>query len=233
MKIGIMQPYFFPYIGYWQLINAVDKFVIYDNIQFTKRGWIRRNRILMNGEDKMISLPIKKDSDYLDVNKRYLSDTFNKDKSKIINQIKTAYSKSPEFDVVLPLIESAINCGEDNLFDFIYSIVKTILDYLEIDTEIIVSSEIEMDHSLMNRYRVIEICKKLEANQYINSIGGTELYDKEDFKSQGITLNFIKTNSIEYKQFDNSFIPNLSIIDVLMFNSKDKVKEMLESYTLQ
>ena len=110
MKIGIMQPYFFPYIGYWQLINAVDKFVIYDNIQFTKRGWIRRNRILMNGEDKMISLPIKKDSDYLDVNKRYLSDTFNKDKSKIISQIKTAYSKAPEFDKVFPLIESAINC---------------------------------------------------------------------------------------------------------------------------
>lgn len=233
MKIGIMQPYFFPYIGYWQLINAVDKFIIYDNIQFTKRGWIRRNRILMNGEDKMISLPIKKDSDYLDVNKRYLSDTFNKDKSKIINQIKTAYSKAPEFDEVFPLIESAINCGEDNLFDFIYSTVKTILDYLEMDTEIIVSSEIEMDHTLMNRDRVIEICKKLEADQYINPIGGTELYDKEDFKSQGITLNFIKTNPIEYKQFDNSFIPNLSIIDVLMFNSKEKVKEMLGSYKME
>ena len=119
------------------------------------------------------------------------------------------------------------------MFDFIYSTVKTILDYLEMDTEIIVSSEIQMDHSLMNRDRVIEICKKLEADQYINPIGGTELYDKEGNKVKGITLNFIKTNPIEYKQFDNSFIPNLSIIDVLMFNSKEKVKEMLGSYKME
>jgi hypothetical protein len=181
----------------------------------------------------MISLPIKKDSDYLDVNMRYLSETFEKDKLKIINQIKTAYSKAPEFDEVFPLIESAIDCGEDNLFDFIYLTVKTIIDYLEIDTEVVISSEIEMDHSLMNRDRVIEICKKLEADQYINPIGGTELYDKEDFKSQGITLNFIKTKPIEYQQFDNCFVPNLSIIDVLMFNSKENVKVMLDNYSLQ
>lgn len=227
-----MQPYFFPYIGYWQLINAVDMFVIYDNIQFTKRGWIRRNRILMNGEDKMISLPIKKDSDYLDVNKRYLSETFEKDKLKIINQIKTAYSKALEFDVVFPLIESAINCGEDNLFDFIYSTIKIIIDYLEIDTKVIISSEIEMDHSLANRDRVVEICKKLKADQYINPIGGTELYDKKDFKANGVVLNFLKTDPLKYKQFDNPFTPNLSIIDVLMFNSKDNVKKMLSKYTL-
>lgn len=233
MKIGIMQPYFFPYIGYWQLINAVDKFVIYDNIQFTKRGWIRRNRILMNGKDKMISLPIKKDSDFLDINKRFLSETFEKDKTKIINQIRMAYSKAPEFNVVFPLIASAINCGEENLFDFIYATVKTVIDYLDINTEIIISSDIEMDHSLMNRDRVIEICKKLKAEQYINPIGGTELYDKEDFETQGVNLKFIKTDSIEYKQFDNPFIPNLSIIDVLMFNSKDRIKEMLKCYSLQ
>ena len=233
MKIGIMQPYFFPYIGYWQLMNAVDKFVIYDNIQFTKGGWIRRNRILLNGEDKMISLPIKKDSDYLDVNKRYLSETFEKEKYRMTNQIKAAYSKAPEFDVIFPLIESAIMCNEENLFNFIYSTIKTIINYLGINTDIVISSKIEMDHSLMNRNRVIEICKKLEADQYINPIGGTELYDKEDFKSQGIALYFIKTDPIEYKQYDNSFIPNLSIIDVLMFNSKDKVIRMLDCYELR
>ncbi len=228
-----MQPYFFPYIGYWQLMNLVDKFVVYDNIQFTKGGWIRRNRILMNGKDKMVSLPIKNDSDYLDVNKRFLSNTFEKDKIKIINQIKTAYCTAPEFKVVFPLIESAINCNEENLFSYIYKTIITVVEYLAIDTEIIISSDIEMDHSLKNRYRVIEICKKLQADQYINPIGGKELYNKEDFKSEGVDLSFIQTDTIEYKQFDNLFIPNLSIIDVLMFNSKDRVKEMLEHYTLQ
>lgn len=222
-----MQPYFFPYIGYWQLINAVDTFVIYDNIQFTKKGWIRRNRILLNGEDKMISIPVKKDSDYLDINKRYLSETINIDKIKILNQIKMAYSKAPEFPRVFPIIENAVNTNEDNLFDYIFSTIKVILNYLEIDTEIVISSNVDMDHSLKNRDRVTEICKKFEAREYINPIGGVELYNKDDFLSEGINLKFLKSNVMEYKQFDNKFIPNLSIIDVLMFNSKERVKEML------
>lgn len=232
MKIGIMQPYFFPYIGYWQLINFVDKFVVYDNIQFTKQGWIRRNRILNNGNDKIITIPLKNDSDYLDVNKRFLSDSFETDKTKIINQIYSAYSKAPEFNVVFPIFESAMNCGKNNLFDFLYLTIKTIVAYLEINTQIIISSEIKMDHSLKNKERVIEICKKLKANQYINPIGGTELYDKEYFKSNGIALNFIKTNKIEYKQYNNIFIPNLSIIDVIMFNTKKEVKTILNDYLL-
>lgn len=233
MKIGIMQPYFFPYIGYWQLINAVDKFVVYDNIQFTKGGWIRRNRILFNGKDKMISIPIKKDSDYLDVNQRFLSETFDKERRNIINQINIAYNKAPEFDTVFPLIESAINCGEKNLFDFIYTTIITVIQYLDVDTEIIISSDIKMNHSLRNRDRVLEICKKLQADQYINPIGGTALYSKDDFRSNGTDLKFIETDSFKYEQFENSFIPNLSIIDVMMFNSKDKVKEMLEYYSLK
>ncbi len=230
MKIGIMQPYFFPYIGYWQLINAVDRFVIYDNIQFTKKGWIKRNRILMNGKDKMISLPIKKDSDYLDVNKRYLSETFEKDKTKIINQIKMAYCKAPEFDAVFPLIEGAVNCGKENLFDFIHATIKMVIDYLEIDTEIIISSDIGMDHSLMNRDRVIETCKTLDGEIYINPIGGVELYDKEEFSQNGIELKFIQTDKFEYKQYDNIFVQNLSIIDVMMFNSKEEIKIILNKY---
>lgn len=231
MKVGIMQPYFFPYIGYWQLINAVDKFIIYDNIQYTKNGWIRRNRILLNGEDKMISIPLKKDSDFLDINKRFLSD-IDKGRGKIINQIKMAYSKSPEFENVFPIIERAISKEEKNLFDYIYSTIKVIIDYLEIKTEIIISSDINMDHSLKNKDRVVKICKKVEATEYLNPIAGIELYNKEEFKSQGIQIKFLKTEVTEYKQFDNTFIPNLSIIDILMFNSKDRVKEMLNKHVL-
>lgn len=232
MKIGIMQPYFFPYIGYWQLINEVDKFVIYDNIQFTKKGWIRRNRILCNGKDKMISLPIKKDSDFLDVKERFLPDDFDKSKSKILNQIKTAYKKAPEFQNVFPIIEKVMNCKEENLFFFIFETVKVVAEYLDIDTEIIVSSELNVDDDLKGKNRVIQTCKVMEGDEYINPIGGLELYDKEEFELNGIDLKFIRTEKVIYKQFENEFVPSLSIIDVLMFNSVEEVKEMLQQFTL-
>lgn len=233
MKIGIMQPYFFPYIGYWQLINAVDVFVIYDNIQFTKKGWIKKNRIMMNGKDMIISLPIKNDSDYLNINERFLPETFSKDRIKILNQIKAAYNRAPEFDSVFPILEHSMNCGKDNLFDFIYVTIDEIVKYLGINTKILISSSINMDHSLKNKERVISTCKTLGGDQYINPIGGMELYDKAYFSSHGIDLKFIKTDDIEYNQFEYSFISNLSIIDVLMFNSHDRMSELMNCYSLQ
>lgn len=231
MKIGIMQPYLFPYIGYWQLINAVDKFVIYDNIQFTKKSWIRKNRILVNGKDQLFSIPLKKGSDYLDIRDRYLSETIELDKKKLINLITTAYKKAPYFSEAYPVIEKCINYQNDNLFEYIYHSVKEICNYLGITTEIIISSTLNMDHSLRNKYRVIETCKILNGNTYINPIGGTSLYDKDEFLDQGIELKFIKTNDIKYKQFDNPFIASLSIIDVMMFVSKDAIKKLLTDYT--
>lgn len=227
MKIGTMQPYFFPYIGYWQLINVVDKFVVYDNIQFTKKSWIRRNKILVNGKDRLFTLSIKKDSDYLDVRERYLSETFQKERKKLLNQIKMAYKNAPQFETVFPIIEECINFDNDNLFEYIYYSIVKVLKYLDIDTEIIISSSIDMDHSLHNKYRVIEACKALEGNIYINPIGGVELYDKEEFLKNGIDLKFLHTDEFEYRQYDNHFVPNLSIIDMMMFNSKCEIKEIL------
>ncbi len=232
MKIGIMQPYFIPYIGYWQLINSVDKFVIYDNIQYTKSGWIRRNRILVEDSDKMISLPLKNGSDYLNVNERELAQTFSKDKLKILNLIKQSYKKAPYFNEIYPIVELMFDCSDTNLFNFIFNSIKIIINYLEIDTEIVISSTIDMDHTLTNKHRVIEICKKLNGSQYINPIGGTTLYDKDEFLNNGIVLNFIQTDEIFYEQFGNEFLPYLSIIDVLMFNSKDEVKGMINKYKL-
>ncbi|PWJ95854.1 WbqC-like protein [Oceanotoga teriensis] len=233
MKIGIMQPYFLPYIGYWQLMNKVDRFVVYDNIQYTKRGWIRRNRILMNNTDKMITLPIKKDSDFLDIKERFLSERYENEKSKIKNQVKEAYKKAPYYKKIEPLLIKILDFEDKNLFNYLLNSLRIIKEYLGIKTEIIISSEIEMNHNLKAEERVIETCKKMEADHYINPIGGTELYNKEDFKKEEIKLNFIKTNDIKYKQFNNEFIPNLSIIDVMMFNSKEEIKDMLEKYTLE
>jgi hypothetical protein len=227
-----MQPYFMPYIGYFQLINSVDEFIIYDNIQYTKKGWINRNQILSNGVPQLISIPLKKDSDYLDVVGRELSESWSNDRKKIINIIKSSYNKSPYFQETFELILKCLNNPERNLFKFIYDSLILINEYLDIKTKIIISSVIDVDHTLKSQDKVLSICRERKATQYINSIGGQELYNKDIFKQNKIDLNFIKTSPIQYKQFNNEFIPWLSIIDVLMFNSKEQIKNYLNSYNL-
>ena len=230
MKLAIMQLYFMPYIGYFQLINAVDVFVVYDNIQFTKKGWFHRNRILVNGKDKMFSVPLKKDSDYLDVAQRVLADSFDIESKRMIRRIKASYQKAPYCKEVMPLVEECFQRGSGNLFDFIHTSLELLTQFLQIDTKIIISSAIDIDHTLKSQDKVLAICKKLNADIYINAIGGQDLYVAEAFRIKGIELRFIKTKSIEYKQFDNEFVPWLSIIDVMMFNSKERIKEYLHYY---
>jgi hypothetical protein len=231
-KIAIMQPYFFPYIGYFQLLNSVDEFIIYDNIQYTKKGWINRNRILVNNKDLLITLPIKKDSDYLNVVERKLSESWDKDKNKMLNVIKSSYSKSPYFQETVELISKCLNNPEINLFRFLYDSIVLISNYLDIKTPIIISSTINANHNLKSQDKVLSLCKEQNAEIYINSIGGVELYDKKTFKQNNIDLYFIKPNPINYKQFNNEFIPWLSIIDTMMFNSKEQIKEYLNNYIL-
>ena len=229
MKLAIMQPYFFPYIGYFQLINAVDKFVVYDNIQFTKKGWINRNRILINGKGEYITLQLKKDSDYLNIGQRKLSDSFKKERGKLLRRITESYRKAPQFNIVYPLIESIINVVEENLFGFIYQSLQAVCQFIDIKTEFIVSSTLSIDQQIKSQDKVISICGVLRASQYINPIGGMELYSKEVFQQHKIELNFMQSNTIEYPQFGNEFIAQLSIIDVLMFNSKEQIKQYLQN----
>jgi hypothetical protein len=230
-SIAIMQPYFLPYIGYFQLINSVDEFVVYDNIQFTKKGWIHRNRILENCKDVFISLPIKRDSDFLNVNQRYLADDFDKQRVKLLNKIKNNYRKAPFYEDVYPLVEKVLKHYDSNLFRFILNSIIEICDYLGIKTPILVSSKIDIDHELKAEKKVKAIVKALQADEYINPIGGVNLYDKKDFSKDGIDLKFIQTTDFEYKQFnENNFIPFLSIIDVLMFSGKNLTQESLNHY---
>jgi hypothetical protein len=231
-RIAIMQPYFFPYIGYFQLINSVDEFIVYDNIQYTKKGWINRNRILDNGTDRLLTIPIKKDSDYLDVVDRRLSESWNKDRKKLINSLYTLYHKAPYFNESFSIIEECLLDDEDNLFTFILNSLNKVNNYLEINTPIIVSSDISVDHSLKAQDKVIAICRAREATTYINAIGGVDLYSKVTFEANSLQLNFIKSHQITYKQFDGAFVPWLSIVDVMMFNSKEIIKDYLNSYTL-
>ncbi len=227
MKIAIMQPYFFPYIGYFQLLNAVDIFVIYDNIQYTKKGWINRNRILVDKKVDYFTLPLKKNSDYLDIVEREISINWKKESIKSLNKIEQSYSKAPYFEETFDLIKHCFEYNEKNLFEFILFSTTQIINYLEIKTKIIKSSEININHDLKSEVKIIEICRKLNSNNYINPIGGLELYDKNNFKKESIDLQFLKSNDIKYKQFEIEFQQNLSIIDLMMFNSKEQIINLL------
>lgn len=227
-----MQPYFFPYIGYFQMMNTADEFVIYDNIQFTKKGWINRNRILAKNTDSTISLNIKKDSDYLNIIDRELADIWISERIKMLNKIKASYRKAPYFDDVFLLLERCLMHEENNLFNFLRHTLVQTKNFLGIDTPFITSSSIKIDHKLKAEKKVIAICKERRSSYYVNPIGGLDLYNKEDFKNEGINLHFLKTSTIEYNQFDNKFISNLSIIDILMFNSKESIQKKLKSFTL-
>ncbi|MFZ6744161.1 WbqC family protein [Undibacterium sp. JH2W] len=226
-----MQPYFFPYIAYFQLISAVDVFVIYDNIKYTKKGWINRNRILQEGRDQLISLPLKNASDSLDVVERALADNF--DAKKMLNQIRAAYLHAPCFAQVYPLLKLILSNPDRNLFSFLHHSVVKICAYLNISTKIIISSSLAIDHALKGRDKVLAICQSLGASDYINAIGGQDLYSRDDFSTRNIDLHFIQSELRVYQQFGAEFVPWLSIIDLMMFNSVDDISDYLKNgYTL-
>lgn len=224
-SLAIMQPYFLPYIGYFQLIAAVDEFVIYDNIKYTKKGWINRNRFLLNGTDSTFTLPLQSAPDDLDVVERKLAEAFNR--KKLLNQLRGAYAKAPHFGSVFPLIERVVGNPDNNLFRYIHHSVTLVCAHIGIDTPIIVSSSVAIDHSLNAQAKVLALCKGRGAGVYINPIGGTGLYAREDFTAERIELKFHKASPLEYAQFGNGFVPWLSIVDVLMFNSTDRVRDAI------
>lgn len=231
MKLGIMQPYIFPYIGYFQLINAVDKFVIYDDVNFINKGWINRNRILNNGQDSLFTIPLKEASQNKLINEIEVNWDDNW-KNKFFKTLEQCYKKAPFYQDVLPIIEETFKGEGEVVSKVIEKNLRLTCEYLSIETEIISSSSIYQNNHLKAQERILDICLQEKAEHYINPIGGLELYDKDFFETQNLKLSFIKSNFIEYKQFKNDFIPWLSIIDILMFNSKDKIKDFLNNYEL-
>lgn len=228
MKVGIMQPYFFPYIGYWQLLNAVDKYVVYDDVNYIKNGWINRNRILINGQPHWFTLPLNKASPFNLINEINISSE-NKVKENMLKTLHMAYHKAPFFNEVFPLVEKTIFYSL-NLSESLFFSIQEITKYLGIRTELILSSTLNKDNTLKGKNKVLSICKLLNADVYLNAIGGQDLYDKQEFQEHDLKLEFLQTDKVIYKQLKNQFVPNLSIIDVLMFNSAEQVNNLLNLY---
>jgi len=226
---SIMQPYFFPYLGYWQLMNRVEKFVIYDDIEFSKSSWIHRNRYGRNGKAQMFTLPLRSDSDFLDIRDRELSDSWGQEKLKIRRKLEGAYRHAPYFSEGMDVFDECVSFAGTNLFGFVANSIKVVAKRLELEAELLVASEVGYTKNLRGQERVISLCQKLEAKQYLNPIGGLGLYDPARFRREGIELKFNSGETSSYDQMSSQFVPNLSVLDSLMFvgtkNVRDSVKK--------
>jgi hypothetical protein len=231
MTLAIMQPYFLPYIGYMQLMSAVDTFVLYDDVAFINRGWINRNRLLINGQEHLFTVPLRDASQNKRINEVHLADD-PKWRSKLLKTIEQGYRKAPQFATVMPLAETLINVPTDSIAELVHQSLVSLNAYLGLTTRLVPSSSIYNNVELKAQERILDICRQENATRYINPIGGMELYDKETFTQAGMTLNFIRSVRAEYPQFKNEFVPWLSILDVLMFNDKDATLALLKTYEL-
>ncbi|OFY92905.1 MAG: hypothetical protein A3K10_08555 [Bacteroidetes bacterium RIFCSPLOWO2_12_FULL_31_6] len=232
MKIAIMQPYVFPYIGYFQLINAVDKFIFYDDVNYIKRGWINRNRILVNNEEKLFTIPVLQASQNKLINEIALG-MDNKWLKDFYSTLEQNYKKAPYYEPTLALIKTIFNQPHKTISELATTSIIHISNHLKLSTVFELSSLNYAETKGMEKAdRLIEICKLSNADTYINPSGGKELYNKPYFKTKGIDLFFIENELTPYQQFNDKFVGGLSIIDVLMFNSKTDTHKLLSSYQL-
>jgi len=226
--VGIMQPYLFPYLGYWQLMGAVDQYVIYDDVQFIKGGWINRNNILIGGNKTLFTIALKDASPNKLINEIEVHDNCE----KFLKTLAMAYSRAPYKDEVMRLLTDICNYPDRNLGRFIGNSIMKIAEYLQFDTQFVYSSDLQKDVTLRAQDKVIAIIKELGGERYLNAIGGQSLYSREDFAANGLELKFVKSTLLPYRQLGGEFVPGLSIIDVMMFNSGEELQALLKSYEL-
>jgi WbqC-like protein family len=230
-SVAIMQPYFLPYIGYFQLMAAVDKFIIYDDVNYINRGWINRNRLLLNGAAHTFTVPLSEASQ-----NRLICEIELVDQSswriKLLRTIQQAYGKAPYYRQVLVLLESMINYPSIYLDKFLLNSLHEMVQYLSLEVEIISTSRIYNNAHLKGQERIIDICRQERAKRYVNPIGGIELYDGMCFSEQNVVLNFLRSYPIYYPQGKNDFVSGLSILDALMFNKPSSVRRILSNMEL-
>jgi hypothetical protein len=234
MKLAIMQPYFFPYIGYFQLLHAIDKFVVYDDVAFIKQGWINRNRILINGQPSYLTVPLRQASSFRLIQEIEVDDGAQNRQwqARLLKTVANAYRRAPEFGHVFPLIESVLMDGAGRMAELALRSLRAVARHLDLHPQWVESSSAYANAGMSGQDRVLAICGAERASEYINAAGGAELYSPEAFAQAGVRLRFLQPERVEYRQFGAPFVPWLSIIDVLMFNSPAAVRALLERYQL-
>lgn len=236
MKLGIMQPYFFPYIGYFQLINAVDRWIAFDDIQFIDKGWINRNRVLHPDpvkEWQYITLPLDKRGQFdkiCDISIKSQVDW----RSQILGKLTSYKKKAPYYDQTIDFVRDCFDADETNLSRFVIRSLKMTAQYVGIQTPIDVQSEMDLHLPKIEHpgQWALRISEAVGASEYINSLGGAEIFRQEEFESAGVTLTFLQPTLAPYSQRRDGFVGGLSIIDALMFNDREKCAKLIEGYDL-
>lgn len=228
-----MQPYVFPYLGYFQLVHAVDRFIFYDDVNFIKRGWIHRNQVLVNQAAHRFSIPLKKASQRAMIDAVSLHPTeYPAWRDKFLKTLQQHYRRAPNFDPVYHLVRDVLHRATDSIATLAIDSVTSVCDYLALTRDFITASQLTYDRSLRGMDKIIALCEQQGATDYINPAGGKELYEPKAFDERGLTLHFIAPEPVAYTQFSLPFVPHLSVIDVLMFNARDQVHTMLSHYQL-
>lgn len=197
MRVSIMQPYFFPYAGYYRLFTAVDMFVVLDCVQFPRRGWVHRNKLKnSNGELQWLTLPlIKSNRDTTRIcDLRFQEDAFNlfedqRRKFPFLNDIENSGSELSE--ILMDFDVSPVQ--------YLVRSLKWVTEKLNISKPIMLSSTLNIPEHFKAQDRILEIAKRVEATEYVNAPGGRELYDLESFRSSGLNLEFLQDYSGSYE----------------------------------
>lgn len=253
MKLAVMQPYFFPYLGYFQGIHSVDKYLLYDQLAYLKEGWVHRNRFLVvNDQPAYFTANVKKKSSFARICDIELVEN-PVWRKKILHSIFLNYKSRLYFDEIYPLVESVVNADVSRIAELSVLSVKTVCEYLEISTDVCsdTSKYLQLEEKLADEanllvnfprlrlkhferkvVRALEICRIEGANIFINAIGGQSLYSKDEFRANNVDLFFVQTRPYAYSQPASAFYPHLSIIDVLMNCGKAGTQQLLQQYDL-
>jgi hypothetical protein len=234
VKLAIMQPYLFPYLGYFQLVHAVDRFVIYDDVAFIKQGWINRNRLLVNDRATYFTVPLRLASSFRQIRETEIDDgpQNTRWRDKLLKTFDNAYRRAPQFREVFPMLEDVFRRPTTSIGELAAASIAAVARFLGIATELVPSSTTYGNAHLTGPARVIDICRVERATMYVNPPGGTELYDSAEFNRAGVALRFLRPQPTEYRQFGAPFVKDLSIIDLLMFNAAGVVRGLLDRYEL-
>ena len=230
-SVAVMQPYFYPYVGYFHLIKSVETFVSFDDVNFIKKGWINRNQILSNGASIFFNLPIREMSQNKKINESYIHEP-ETSKKKVLELIQNSYRKAPFFSESIEKIEELIMIPDENIAVYNTKNLAGFSNYLGLSTKFLLSSEIPHHNELRGQEKILDLLKHLQAKTYVNAIGGQDLYQQREFNQVGIELRFIQSKKVQYTQFSNEFIPYLSILDALMFCGIDRLKSFIDDFDL-
>ena len=234
MTLAIMQPYLFPYLGYFQLMHAADRFVVYDDVNYIKQGWVNRNRILVNGAPLMFTLPLAEASPFATIDQISVhGKVYAHWRGKFLSTLRQSYSRAPFQEPVLALVERVLLPGSPMLREVLLAGLQEIHRYIGATAALVPTSRAYANGHLAASARILDICRQEGATAYVNAIGGKYLYNKEEFSEAGINLHFLRSRLPEYKQAKGPFIPGLSILDVMMWNPPEQITEWLAEYDLE